>query len=111
MTDPADWKLKLRYGQTETDFQHYAMVADGEVVEANDEFGTVPGPAVLSMKCWATDTDEAADMLIAIGNHFGFKLAGKVELFVTEPDAPPQDKPHGYDLNFTPYDGAGVTLQ
>ena len=26
------------------------------------------------------------------------------EVYVTEPDQPPGEKPHGYDIRFTPYD-------
>ena len=113
MTDdaPKDWKLKLRYGQIDTDFQHFAMVADGRVVEPNAEFKTETGPSVLSMKAWAKDSEEAGDMIVAISNHLGFKIADKVEIYATEPDAPPQEKPYGYDLRFTPYDNPDMMLQ
>ncbi|MBU1289070.1 MAG: hypothetical protein KJ871_15255 [Alphaproteobacteria bacterium] len=105
MSDEAnkDWKLKLRYGQTTTDFQHFAMIADGAVVEPNPDFKTEVGPSVLSMKAWAKDTEEAAEMMIAISNHLGFKMAGKIDIYATDPDEAPKEKPYGYDLKFTPY--------
>ena len=49
-------------------------------------------------------------MMIAISNHLGFKMSGKIEIYATEPDAPPKEKPYGYDLKFTPY-VADTTLQ
>jgi hypothetical protein len=108
---PKDWKLKLHYGQTDTRYEHFAMVADGEVLEANADFKTEVGPCVLSMKAWAKDTEEAAEMMIAISNHLGFKMAGKIDIYATEPDAPPKEKPYGYDLKFTPYEGTSPTVQ
>ena len=50
-------------------------------------------------------------MIVAISNHLGFKIADKVEIYVTEPDAPPQDKPYGYDLRFTPYENPDMMVQ
>tara|TARA_R110002072_G_scaffold109555_1_gene236970 strand:+ start:119 stop:460 length:342 start_codon:yes stop_codon:yes gene_type:complete len=108
---PDDWKRKLSDGEIETAFTHYAMVADGRVVEPSAEFKTEAGPSVLSMKAWAKDPEEAGDMIVAISNHLGFKIADKVDIYVTEPDAPPKDKPYGYDLNFTPYADPEATLQ
>jgi hypothetical protein len=108
---PDDWKRKLTNGEIETVFTHYAMVADGRVVEPNADFNTEPGPSVLSMKAWAKDLEEAGDMIVAISNHLGFKIADKVDIYATEPDAPPKDKPFGYDLKFTPYADPEATLQ
>mgnify|MGYP000433362534 CR=1 FL=1 len=56
-------------------------------------------------------TEEAAEMMIAISNHLGFKMAGKIDIYATEPDAPPKEKPYGYDLKFTPYEGTSPTVQ
>jgi hypothetical protein len=92
-------------------FKHFALVADGAVVEPNAEFKTEVGPAVLSMKAWAKDPEEATDMIVAISNHLGFKITATVEIYATEPDAPAKEKPYGYDLNFTPYADKDVTLQ
>ncbi|KCZ92980.1 hypothetical protein [Hyphomonas johnsonii] len=108
---PADWKLKLRYGQTTTDYSHFAVIADGAIVEPNADMNTQLGPCVLSLKAWATDADECADMLVAIANQVGFKIAEKIDIYATEPDEPPKDKPFGYDLRFTPYAGADTTIQ
>lgn len=44
-----NWKLKLRYGRVRTDFHHYTLLADGEVVSPNAEYGTADaGPAFLA---------------------------------------------------------------
>lgn len=94
-----------------TGFTHFAIVADGEIMEASEDFGTVPGPAVISMKAWASNTEEAADMIVQISNRFGFKLAGEVEIYVTAPDTPAKDHPFGYDIAFSPYDPESRTLQ
>ena len=42
-------------------------------------------------------------MMIAISNHLGFKMAGKIDIYATDPDEAPKEKPYGYDLKFTPY--------
>ncbi|HEY6402046.1 MAG TPA: hypothetical protein VI479_11595 [Blastocatellia bacterium] len=34
----------------------------------------------------------------------GFTVDGRIEIYVTEPDQPPGEKPHSYDIRFTPYD-------
>jgi hypothetical protein len=39
-----------------------------------------------------------------IANQIGFTVTGDVLVYDTEPKAPPQENPHGYDINFTPYD-------
>lgn len=104
MSEEPDWKLKLRYGQTATPFKHYSLLADGKLVEDNPDFGVEKGPAVMGMKVWAVDPDQAADMIIALSNAQNFKMAGKIEVYETEPDRPPEDKPFGYSVKFTPYD-------
>jgi hypothetical protein len=91
-------------------FTHYAIVADGRIVEANAEFGTEPGPAVISMKAWASNTEEAVDMIVEVSNRFGFKLAGEIEIYVTAPDAEAKDHPFGYDVGFSRYDDGGRSL-
>jgi hypothetical protein len=58
----------------------------------------------MAMKTWATDTDESVDMIRVIGRQIGFQVDGKIEVYSTEPEQPPGNKPHGYDIRFTPYD-------
>lgn len=99
-----DWKLKLRYGKLKTEFKHFTVLADGIVGELTDGFECRPGPAWMSMKAWATDSDESADMIQSIGNQIGFQCDGEILIYdETDPDVPPGENPHGYDISFTPY--------
>jgi hypothetical protein len=99
-----DWKLELRYGRLSTPYSHYTMVADGVAGELVDGFECPPGPAVMTMKVWATDHDEAFDMVGAIGRQIGFSARGKIELFDTPPEQPPGQNPHAYSIAFVPYE-------
>ncbi len=98
-----DWKLKLRYGQLTTPFKHFTVLADGMVGELEDGFECPPGPAYMGMKTGASDADESADMIRAIGKQIGFEVTGKIQVITTEPNEPPGDNPRGYDIQFTPY--------
>jgi hypothetical protein len=99
-----DWKLKLRYGKLETPYKHYTALADGIVEELVEGFQCPKGNAWMAMKTWASSTGESADMIKVIGQQIGFKVTGKIEVYETEPTQPPSDNPHGYDINFTPYE-------
>jgi hypothetical protein len=99
-----NWKLKLRYGRAETQFCHFAIVADGEVLRPNADFQTYPGPALLTMRLWASDADQAIDMVRAVGQHLGFASTGKVYVYDAEAGEPPGDKPYCYDLKFKQYE-------
>ncbi len=88
-----------------TPYSHYTLLADGEVIEPNADFGTVPGPAVMAMKVWAEHGEQAADMFVAFANTVAFKIAEGIELYETEPEKAPEDRPFGYDIQFTPYEG------
>lgn len=57
----------------------------------------------MGMKVWATDSDEAADMIQVIGENIGFMVTGNIEVYLTESFEPPGENPHGYDIQFTPY--------
>jgi hypothetical protein len=98
-----NWKLDLRYGRMTTPFKHFTAIADGVVGDLVEGFECPPGTAFMAMKCWASSTDESADMIQSIGEQIGFKVTGKIEVFVTEPEQPPGNNPHGYDIGFTPY--------
>lgn len=108
MTDgkqSTNWKLDLRYGRTSTPFRHFTLIADGVVGDLVEGFSCRSGPAVMAMKTWASDADEAADMATSIGRQIGFSVSGKIEVFETDAEQPPRQNPHGYAIGFTPYDG------
>ena len=99
-----NWKLKLRYGKLKTAFCHFTVIGDGEIVAANPDFETIEGAAAFfALKAWAKDSEEAADMLIVIGSHQGFEATGRIYIYTTDPEQPPQEKPYAYDLNFHQY--------
>jgi len=99
-----DWKLKLRYGRISTPYKHFSLIADGIAGELTEGFECRPGPAVMAMKGWATDTNEAVEMIQFVGEKIGFSVTGKIQVYETEPDDPPREKPFGYDISFVPYD-------
>ena len=103
MENNKDCKLKLRYGKETTPYKHFTVLADGLVHEIQDGFECQQGPAWMTMKAWATDADESADMISFIGNKIGFEITGKIEIYETEPEQPPRERPFGYGINFTPY--------
>jgi hypothetical protein len=99
-----NWKLDLRYGRIKTGFVHFTAIADGTAGELRHGFACRPGSAVMSMKLWAADANEAFAMVRDIGGSIGFDAHGKIELFDTPPEQPPRENPHGYDINFVEYD-------
>jgi len=58
----------------------------------------------MAMKAWASDSDEAANMIQDIGMQVGFTVDGNIEIYETEPTEPPKENPYGYDITFSPYD-------
>lgn len=98
-----DWKLKLRYGKIKTPYKHFTVLAEGIAEESIEEFLCPAGNAFIGMKVWATDTDEAIDMIQVIGNDIGFTVTGKIYVYDTQPEQPPTENPHGYDIKFTPF--------
>jgi len=98
-----DWKLKLRYGKTKTPYKHYSAIADEIVGGLIYGFDCRPGKAYMGMKTWALSIEESADMIKVIGKEIGFEVTGKIEVFITESNEPPSEKPFGYDIKFTPY--------
>jgi hypothetical protein len=69
-----NWKLKLRYGKLTTPYKHYTLIAPVVINEYIDDFAAKPGTAYIGMKVWATDSNEAVDLLESIGNQTGFSL-------------------------------------
>lgn len=102
--DESDWKLKLRYGRLKTNFSHFTVMADGIAAQLPDGLTCRPGPAWMAMKAWAEDAGEAGHMTRLIADQIGFRVTGDVLVYETEPQLPPKENPHGYDINFTPYD-------
>jgi hypothetical protein len=99
-----NWKLKLRYGKPTTPFHHYTAIAEGVVGKLAEGFSCPPGTAFMGMKTWASSTEESGDMITAIGSQIGFTITGDIQIYETEPEQPPRDKPFGYDIKFTPFD-------
>lgn len=104
MTADNDWKLKLKFGKIKTNFNHYTVIAEGEVQEIKDGFSCPPGNAMMGMKTWAVDEAQSIDMIKVIGEQIGFIVTGRTYIYDTEPESPPKDKPYGYGINFTPYE-------
>ena len=98
-----DWKLKLRYGKLTTKFNHYTTLADGIVEELTEGFECPKGKAWMAMKNWASSTEESAELIKTVGKQIGFKVTGKIEVYKTDPEQPPSEKPNGYGINFSPY--------
>ncbi len=99
-----DWKLKLRFDKTRTPYHHFTSLADGVVGDLAEGYSCRSGKAWMSMKTWASSTDESAKMIKVIGEQVGFKVIGQIEVFETESEEPPKGNAFGYDIQFTPYD-------
>jgi hypothetical protein len=99
-----DWKLKLRYGRLTTPYKHYTLLAQGLVGELAGGFECRPGPAVVGMKIWAVDDDQAAEVFQSIGKQIGYRITDNIEVYETAPVEPPGENPYGYDIQFTPFD-------
>jgi len=104
MKDEKNWKLKLRYGKESTPYKHFTALGDGVVGDLVDGFECRKGPAVMAIKTWATDANESADMLRVIGSRIGFLASDEIQIYETDAEQPPKDRPFGYDIRFTPYD-------
>lgn len=99
-----DWKLKLRYGKLKTEFSHFTVIADGVTLDIQAGFVCPDGKAFMGMSVWASDTEEAGHMIEVIGRQIGFSVSGRIQIFKTEPEKPPKEKPYGYGIKFTPYE-------
>ena len=51
-----DWKLKLRYGKISTPYEHYTLITDGHILDANKCGVERGGSAFMSMKVWASSS-------------------------------------------------------
>ncbi len=98
------WKAQLRYGKIQTTLRHFTALAEGTAGKLPEGFVCRPGHAFMAMKTWASSAGQSADMIRAIGERIGFKVTGDIQIYETEPHLPPREKPHGYDIKFTPFD-------
>ena len=94
----------LRYGRLKTPYEHFTVLADVRVIEGDDDLGSQIGPAWLAMKVWAESVDAAADLVAAIAPQVGAEVHGRVEVYSSEPEEPPQDEPFAYDPSFVAYE-------
>lgn len=100
-----DWKLKLRYGRLVTLYKHFTAIANGIAGDLPASFNCRPGPAVMAMRMWATDPEQAPRMMLAVADQLGFAVKGKLEIYKTDPEQPPGEHPSGYGICFIPHNG------
>jgi len=62
-----DWKVKLKYGKLTTPYKHYTVIAPVVINEFIEDFSAEPGTAYIGMKVWATDSNEAVNLIENIG--------------------------------------------
>ncbi len=102
---PPDWKLKLRYGKLETPFLHFATITEGWFDEAFPEYGCPAGNAVMGLKVWARDDNEAISVTQDFGESIGFSASGRIEVYEVPPDEPPKHEPYVCKWTFHPFEG------
>jgi len=98
------WKLDLKSGKLNTPFEHFTILADGEVENEIEGFDAPKGNAIMGIKVWATDIEESPYMVKSVGSQIGFNVTGEIQIYKTEPEQPPRDNPFGYDIQFTAYE-------
>jgi hypothetical protein len=99
-----NWKLLLRYGRLKTPYEHFAVVADVQVIESDAELGSQVGPAWLAIAVWARSADAAADLVRAIAPEMGAEVRGRVYVYESPPVEPPRDDPFAYGPRFKAYE-------
>lgn len=99
-----DWKVRLRYGKLHTPYSHFTLLGAGELTNELTWNDCRPGPAILSMKIWASCQDEAFDVFRSVAHQIEFEIDDKIELYDTDPKNPPKVEPYAYDLMFTPFE-------
>ena len=60
---PRNWKLLLRYGRLKTPYEHFTVLVDVQVIEADSAVGSQVGPAWMAMKVWAPSADAAGEII------------------------------------------------
>lgn len=104
MENDKDWKLKLRYGKIRTPYQHFTAIAEGVVVKSDNSLQYPAGPAIITLRTWARDSGQSIELIQSLGNELGYDITGNIQIYETDPERPPKDKPYGYGLNFTPFE-------
>lgn len=104
MENDKDWKIKLRYGKLKTPFQHYSIIAEVIIPEYIKDFEAKPGKAYVGMKAWIKHIDDAFELVEDVGGQIGFEVTGKIDVYETSPDSPPDENPYVYNINFSYYD-------
>lgn len=100
----SDWKLKLRYGKLKTQFTHYTVIVECEVLEPHENLGSHGERGFFGLKVWAENEDEAAHLTMLVAKHYDLKVGKTFDVFKTDPVQPPGEQPSSYDANFTPYE-------
>ena len=103
-TNENNWKLKLQSGELSTPYSHYTVLAEGICGDLIEGFSCPKGNAIMGIKVWATDIDEPPYMVKNIGSQIGFEVTGEIQIYETEPEETPRENPHGYDIQFTPFE-------
>lgn len=104
MDNDKNWKLKLSSGELSTPYSHYTVLAEGVCGDLIEGFSCPKGNAIMGIKVWATDIDEPPYMVKSIGSQIGFEVTGEIQIYETEPEEAPRENPHGYDIQFTPFE-------
>ena len=97
------WKAQLRYGKLTTPHSHFTLLADGHADDDIIAPECPKGSAIMAMKVWALSADQAVDVFGYVAKELGFTIADKIEIYDTEPEKPPREKPYGYDIKFSRY--------
>ncbi|MEM1250299.1 MAG: hypothetical protein AAGK22_28280 [Acidobacteriota bacterium] len=87
--------------KTESSYQHFTSLSDGAFSADRNDLGRQAGPALLAVKTWAKDADEAVDIALDLAEKEGFVVTGTVRLYETPADEPPGEMARGYDMFFT----------
>lgn len=87
--------------KTESSYLHFTSLSDGSFDADREDLGRQAGPALLAVKTWAKDADEAIDIALDFAEKEGFVVTGTVRLYETPAEEPPSEKAGGYDMFFT----------
>ena len=104
MENDKDWKLKLRYGKIKTPYQHFTAIAQGVVVTSDNSLQCPAGPAMITIRTWATDAAQSAQIIQFFGSELGYEITEDIQIYETDPERPPKDQPYGYGINVTPFE-------
>lgn len=98
-----DWKLKLRYGKITTPYKHFTLIIPILIENYLQDFDAAPGAAYMGIKIWATDENQAMEIIEDIAEENGFAITGGISIYVTDADRAPEEDPYAYGANFSYY--------